>query len=133
MLQRVILLVFLVATVMVTGGCASGNAKESISKTQVEQIQVDAAGQTENHSGSGAQSSSTRDATMTNSSPNRQLGSSGNFNESSKNGDLIIKSENQVSAGSKQAMVDQLDKDVNNLMDSLNKLETVDDSDLKIE
>ncbi len=44
--------------------------------------------------------------------------------------DLVIKSENQVSAGSKQEMVNELDQEVDKLVESLNNLESVEDADL---
>lgn len=56
----------------------------------------------------------------------------GENSPSAPNGDLIIKSDNQVSAGSRQELVNQLDKEVGDLMNSLDKMETVTDSDLEM-
>ncbi|PKM82876.1 MAG: hypothetical protein CVU89_01705 [Firmicutes bacterium HGW-Firmicutes-14] len=48
-------------------------------------------------------------------------------------GDLVIKSENQVTAGSKQELVEQIDKEVDDLVESLNNLDTIEDSELQVD
>lgn len=47
--------------------------------------------------------------------------------------DLVIKSDNRVSAGSGQALVSEMDKEINSLLESLENLDTISDSDLEVE
>jgi len=47
--------------------------------------------------------------------------------------DLVIKSGNRVSAGSGQALVSEMDKEINSLVESLENLDTISDSDLEVE
>lgn len=61
------------------------------------------------------------------------LPSSLNEGTTEQKADLIIKSENQVLAGSNQSMVNELDKELDNLVDALNKLDTISENDLDIE
>ncbi len=47
--------------------------------------------------------------------------------------DLVIKSDNRVSAGSGQALVNEMDKEINKLVESLENLDTISESDLEVE
>ena len=64
-----------------------------------------------------------------------QADDSGTTYDASENDDsgIVAKSSNAVSSEEKEAVLEELDKELGDLLNSIDKLETVDDSDLVIE
>mgnify|MGYP001186440512 FL=1 len=64
-----------------------------------------------------------------------QADDSGTTSDASENDDsgIVAKSSNAVSSEEKEAVLEELDKELGDLLNSIDKLETVDDSDLVIE
>lgn len=134
-MKRIIFLVFV--TALLIAGCGKTNAGGTVEggTAAVEQApagQGSADGQTAGRNPEAASSSRTDGGAAP--AKNTQKTTSVPAGSGTSNaGDLVIKSENQVQAGSKQAMVNQMDRELNNLVDALNKLEDVNESELVIE
>jgi|GEM_PF-3440110 len=132
---RLIISVSLLAVVFITGcsteeaGKQAGGQGDNLVRAGQEDLRDNNSGENQLNSASGTVEPASEDQSAS------QAGSktTGQQDVTDSDKDLVIKSDNKVYAGAGQEAVNDLDREVDKLMESLNNLDSVEDSDLVVE